>query len=140
MKKLLWCIPTLVFLAACNDESGPSMQAASVNTSSAISAALQQGEWRISEKIEEGVDITGAFIGYTFRFDGNSDVKAFHNGDTLVGDYSVFVDDGRTELRMNFPPNSALYDLIDDWYFESRDSLRIRFIEVSDVLELHKIL
>jgi len=89
---------------------------------------------KISKFIEEGVNMTSDFQPYLFFFDANGSVTATSTGADIVGTYSVFQDDGRTELRMNFPINSALYELNDDWYFISASTTGLRFAEGGDVL------
>jgi hypothetical protein len=84
--------------------------------------------------IEDGRDKTSQFSGYRFSFNTDGSVIASLNGTDISGTYQVFRDDGRLELEMDFPSNSPLYELDDDWYFESKTSDTLSFEDSGDRL------
>lgn len=83
-------------------------------------------------------DETYYFDSYLFNFNSDGSVVATNNSDIITGTYSVFRDDGRVELRMNFPSIQNFEELNDDWYFISIDQNSIRFDDDGDRLEFQK--
>lgn len=78
------------------------------------------------------------FDSYLFNFNSDGSVVATDANNTVNGTYSVFRDDGRTELRMNFPNIQNFDELNDDWYFISINQNTIRFDDDGDVLEFQQ--
>ena len=92
----------------------------------------------ISEFIEDGRNKTSVFRPYVFFFNSNGRVTASKERESIIGTFYVFRDDGRVELRMDFPLDSELYELTDDWYFISQRGNLIRFDDSSDVIEFQQ--
>lgn len=97
-----------------------------------------QNGFRITELIEEGTNKTLAFSPYLFKFYDNGAVTATKSNETINGSYAVFKDDNKTELRIIFPMSSQLYELSDDWYFDSQADNIIRFEDNGDVVQFQK--
>lgn len=93
-----------------------------------------QGEWHISLFVEDGLDETMSFQPYLFQFDSTGAVVASSTNTTIMGTYLIFQDYGQTELAMQFPMNSALYELTDDWYFVSLSDTSWHLADGGDVL------
>jgi hypothetical protein len=72
-----------------------------------------------------------------FNSDGN--VTATKLGESILGTYNVFSDDGQTELEIVFSNNSELDELTDDWYFMSKDGNNIHFEDNGDILKMQKL-
>jgi hypothetical protein len=126
----------LLFGSACEKTENP---LPSNSRPEALNAVLQNGEgWSITRFTEEGKDYSARFRPYLFTFHTDGTVKAEKTGESIVGTYDSFRDDGKTELRMQFPMNSALYELSDDWYFVSAENRIIRFADQQDKLEFEK--
>jgi hypothetical protein len=83
-------------------------------------------------------DETSYFDSYVFNFDSDGSVVATDSNNTVNGTYSVFRDDGRIELRMNFPNTQNFGELNDDWYFISINQNTIRFDDDGDILEFQQ--
>jgi hypothetical protein len=75
---------------------------------------------------------------YLFVFNSDETVSATDANETIQGSYSVFRDDGRIELRMNFFNNPGFTELNDDWYFISINQKIIRFDDSGDMLEFQQ--
>jgi hypothetical protein len=97
-----------------------------------------QGNWRITLFTEDGMDETEHFLPYTFGFDSTGSVSATSGNEVIQGTYLIFQDDGQTELAMQFPMNSALYELTDDWYFISQSDSSMHLADGVDVLKLER--
>lgn len=83
-------------------------------------------------------DETYYFDSYVFNFGSDGSVVATDSNNTVNGTYSVFRDDGRIELRMNFPNTQNFGELNDDWYFISINQNTIRFDDDGDILEFQQ--
>jgi hypothetical protein len=94
--------------------------------------------FRISELIEEGTNKTSKFRPYLFVFNENGTVTAAQSNKIINGTYLVFIDDNKIELRMNFPNNSILNELSDDWYFNFKNANSIRFEDSGDIVQFQK--
>jgi hypothetical protein len=126
---IAFCI--LFALTACESENNPNPQNSTETINNSLTVA---GGLRISEFIEEGRDKTSIFSPYRFLFNSDGTVIASKTGTSISGTYRVFRDDGRVELRMDFPNNSELYELTDDWYFISQSANVIRFEDSGDTI------
>jgi hypothetical protein len=123
-------------LVACSNNSN---MGTTNQSPSSISNFLLSGDGLIiSLLMDEGENETDYFEGYVFLFDTNGTVSASNGSMTVDGTYSVFQDDGRTELAMNFPTVGEFDELDDDWYFISINQNTIRFDDDGDVLEFQQ--
>jgi hypothetical protein len=105
-----------------------------VDTSSLLNKLRIASGLRVTTFVEDGRDKTAEFRDYRFRFDTNGTVAATRGTEVISGTYRVFRDDGRIELAMNFPLNSALYEFTDDWYFREHTDNTIVFDEEQELL------
>jgi hypothetical protein len=96
--------------------------------------AIEKG-LKLTLLTDGGDNETYYFDSYLFTFDPDGTVTATDTDETIQGTYSVFRDDGRIELRMNFPNIQNFTELNDDWYFISINQDTIRFDDDGDILE-----
>ena len=129
MKQTFFLLTLAALLFACQPQDPVTPQTLNRNASTAevTSALTDAGGLRIAEFREDGENLTRYFEGYTFTFEENGRVLAERSGDTVEGTYSVFRDDGRVELSMNFPETGEFYELTDDWYFRAGTGSRLEF-------------
>ncbi len=136
MRRLIFMFYLFVSILSCqkDDNVGPTNDSIlSVNN-----FLKNQNGLRINELIEEGTNKTTQFSPYLFVFNENGTVTATQASETINGNYLVFRDDNRTELRMTFPNNSILFELSDDWYFVSKNATTIRFEDNGDIVQFQK--
>ena len=93
----------------------------------------------ISNFLEDGENETYLFDGYTFQFNEDGTVAATKSDSTVNGSYTVYEDDGKTELELMFPINSDLNELRDDWYFISQEGNKINFEDSGDILQFEEL-
>jgi hypothetical protein len=136
MKRFIFLFSLAIAFTSCDDDDNLSPVGSSV--ASVNEALLSANTMRINEFIEDGVDKTNIVSPYQFSFVSNGTVIAAKPGESINGTYLVFSDDNRTELRMNFPLNSELYELTDDWYLISNNGNIIRFEDSGDVIQFQK--
>ena len=122
-------------LAACETENNTTTPNPSPSVQEIDDYMKSANGLRIALFIEEGENETYLFDDYRFVFGADSSVTATKPGETIVGSYAVFRDDGRTELLMRFPGSPAFSELNDDWYFISRAGNTVRFEDSGDILE-----
>lgn len=120
--------PLLAFLIlsiGCSDDNTKSQR--TINTAFTNEITSSESGYRLFQFIEEGVDKTTEFEGFTFQFLNDNSVIATRENVIINGTFSVFNDDGKTELSMIFPSNSMLNEFTDDWYFVSENNGRKLF-------------
>jgi hypothetical protein len=132
MKRNLLITCLLFALSACdkdddNSNSGATLE--SLNSELTVSNGLI-----ITTFIEDGSSEDEWVDTYLFLFSDDGTVVASLGDEAIEGIYLTFRDDGRLELLMNFPENSALHELNDDWYFISKTGSSINFDDDGDVL------
>lgn len=102
-----------------------------------IGNALVTGLWEVILLIDDGENETAEVANFHFSFNVDGSVIAISTVDstqTFEGMYSVFFDDGQSELSMSFPNVGALDDLNDDWYFVEGTTSLLVFEDLSDNL------
>lgn len=108
------------------------------STETVISFLIEPDGLIISEFIEDGRNKTSIFRPYVFFFNSDGFVTATKDRESILGSFYVFRDDGRVELRMDFPLDSELYELTDDWYFFFQRGKLIRFDDSGDIIEFQQ--
>jgi hypothetical protein len=99
---------------------------------------LNDNGLRITRLTDDEDDETYYFDAYLFVFRTDGTVRASNSSTTVDGTYSVFRDDGRIELQMDFPDIQNFDELDDDWYFISINQNTIRFDDDGDILEFQQ--
>jgi hypothetical protein len=100
-----------------------------------INSALLDGTWEVVLLIDEGENETADVANFYFTFNDDGSVTANSTSEpveTITGSYTVFFDDGQTELTMTFPVPGPLDDLTDDWYFVSGTTTQLVWEDNSD--------
>jgi hypothetical protein len=127
---------SITFLA-CNQDDDISPTSNDLQSVSAF--LIAENGLMITLLTDDEDNETYYFDSYLFYFDSDGSVVATDDNETVNGTYSVFRDDGRVELRMNFPSIQNFDELNDDWYFISIDQNVIRFDDDGDRLEFQKL-
>ncbi len=142
MKRSLLAIALIallsVFVACESDDNNDTNQVTSQEIPQIVAAA-QSGSWVVASYIEDGVNETSDFAGYTFDFMSNGTVVATLNSETTEGTWSVTDDsnssssDDDVDFNISFPvpDTSVLDELNDDWDILSYSSTQIRLRDVS---------
>jgi len=136
MKKILFALSMLIALTACDEDNNADP---SNNDTGTVSGFLiGDNGLRITLLTDDEDNETYYFDSYLFVFSTDGKVTASDASNTVNGTYSVFRDDGRVELMMNFPNVQNFSELNDDWYFISINQNTIRFNDDGDILEFQK--
>ena len=75
MKRLIALFSLLIFLASCK-------KTAEKIGEDLVIKAMTDGQWKITEFIQNGTDITSSFSNYKFQYHSNKTVDAILNGTT----------------------------------------------------------
>ena len=97
-----------------------------------IDSIMQKGTWSVTKFIEDGVDETNDFGGYSFFFKSKTDVDATISNTTTAGTWETFRDDNvyKFKLEFNAPDGNLLDEIEDDWDVVTFTST---YIELKDV-------
>ncbi|HMC98965.1 MAG TPA: hypothetical protein VKH37_02395 [Ferruginibacter sp.] len=132
MKKILTFAVAAIIVAntttSCtkNDDNSISSQVA------ALVQTAQTGNWKITSYIDNGVDETNHYTGYTFQFTSGGTVVATKTGATTVnGTWSGGNDDSTLKLVLNFGAATPFLELNDDWHVTQQSSAIIKLEDVS---------
>ena len=129
----------MVFYITTSCSNDDSVNPDNISSTELINTFTGHELFQISTFIEDGDNKTAFFGQFTFSFENNNVVNAQLNSEVTAGTYNIFVDDGRTELRMFFPGNPQLNELNDDWYFISQTENSIRFEDSGDIIVFTKL-
>lgn len=84
-----------------------------------VTNKVVEDTWEVASFIDgDDGNETAQYVGYVFRFYADGTVDAMYNNITETGNWSVDVNDGRTELYIMFDSstNDALLDLDESWH------------------------
>jgi hypothetical protein len=123
-------------LIACNKD-GPISPSGS-DTQSVSAFLVDNNGLIISILTDDETDETYYFEDYKFNFNSDGSVVATDANEAISGTYSIFLDDGIIELRINFPNIQNVNELNDDWSFISINQNTIRFDDDGDMLEFQQ--
>jgi hypothetical protein len=142
MKKVFMYLSLSLILYSCdNDDNDYHSTNVPLNASTpeAINDFLTNTEGLIVTNFrEDGVSKTNLFSGFVFVFNESGSITAMRNSDTILGNYSIFLDDGKIELAMVFPIVSGFFELTDDWYFVSKTQNEIIFADEDDLIQFQQ--
>jgi hypothetical protein len=136
--KIIYCLLPLLglILTACTPDDNSN---ASTSQADAVSEFLLHANGlKITLLTDDEDNETELFRDYLFVFRTDNTVVATAPNGSRSGTYSVFRDDGRIELQMDFSSSDYFDELDDDWYFIAISSNRIRFDDSGDVLEFQQ--
>lgn len=74
---------------------------------------ITSGSWRVSYFYDDD-DETSNFVGYVFVFNSNNTITITKNGNTYIGTWSFYEDDGEFVFDIDFD-DDTLDELTDDW-------------------------
>jgi hypothetical protein len=137
MKKVFLLASTFFVMVSCSSDDAENQNI--IPATELLDSFTNNNGYLISTFIEDGVDDTDDFNDYTFTFNTDNVVTASFGEESSTGFYLIFIDDGRTELRMNFPDNPQLRELNDDWYYVSQTENSFRFEDDLDIIEFQRL-
>lgn len=125
-------------LMSCSTSDDNSVNPANINQQQIIqiTTTAQTGTWRVVSYLEDGVDETDNFFGYTFTFSSNGTVSAETLNDAESGTWSLTNSSSSSStidfnLFFNVPDTHDFHDLNDDWDVVALDSNRMELEDIS---------
>jgi hypothetical protein len=140
MKKIFLIAVMAILSIACeNSDDDNNNNAVNISSTELKQKLLNLDNVRLSTFVEDGVNRTGLYADYIFKFESDDTVSASNSNEVVTGTYNIIIDDGRTEIALNFPNNPLFFELNDDWYYVMSNNTSILFEDTSaDVLEFVK--
>jgi hypothetical protein len=125
-------------LMSCSTSDDNSVNPANILQQQIIqtTTTAQSGTWRIVSFLDNGIDETDNFFGYTFTFSSNGTVTAETLNDTESGTWSVSSSSSSSSsvdfnIFFNVPDTHDFDDLNDDWDILALDTNRIELQDIS---------
>ena len=106
MKKLLIVVLATIVFLGCKNDSKPK---------DPLALALVSGTWRVNNFLDDSIDHTAQFTGYSFTFYENGELKAAKNSSEVKGSWSYQYTQGQLMMSLYFGPNPVLLDLNGNW-------------------------
>lgn len=100
-------------------------------TPATVSAVLKSGSWKVSYFYDTDHEETNHFTGYNFTFNNDGTVSASNDILTRGGTWSTDIDDGKTELDLNFAAPDDFIEISEDWTVIERTTTTIKLEHVS---------
>lgn len=93
---------------------------------------LKDSTWTMTRFVEDNIEQTSVFAGFSFQFTAEGTLKATRNGDIIEGTYTIQVDSfGAIELVINLPENSVIKEMGEDWLLLEFAANRLAFTHQS---------
>jgi hypothetical protein len=84
-------------------------------TAQALIDTLEDGQWFVSEYLDDGIDETAPYNGYTLTFSAGGSVVATNGTNTFNGTWAVTSPGGDLDLTLDFGTQIPFDEFNDDW-------------------------
>ena len=129
-------------LVSCSDDDDSNGNGNFDSTDvTALTSAVSNATWRITQFIDDGQDETSDFDGVIFTFNANGSIDVEDGMDTFTGTWTVELDDSdydddddldELEFEISFSLSNDFDDLSEDWYVIEYSTNRLRLREDDD--------
>lgn len=119
----------MIAFSSCKKEDNSS--STSQSATAILSSNIQQGNWRVTSFIENGVNQTNHYTGYQFQFASSGTVTAVNGGSTVSGTWSSGSDNSQLKLILSFGSAVPFQELNSDWHVTQNSSTIIKLEDVS---------
>ena len=127
MKKTIFALSILSVLFVSCKKDDPVPQISSANVASTMSV----GNWGVTYYLDNNLDQTSKFAGYTFVFDVNGSVTATKTGSAVNGTWTTGNDDSQVKFILGFNAPADFVEISDDWHVIERTDSKVRLEDVS---------
>jgi len=101
------------------------------NTDLTLSEVILEGEWIVASYLENEMNMTDDFQGYTLNFEANGTVIASKDNQTIEGSWSEVMDNGVRKFVMDFGEMIPFDEFNEDWEIISYNETRLELKNVS---------
>ncbi len=100
---------------------------------SEIKAAVESGDWKITNYTDDDIDETSNYIGYSFTFNSDGILGATDGNTAVSGAWSMTTSDvDELDFNIFFTTPNIFEVLTDDWEINKYSSSKIELIDVSE--------
>ncbi len=100
---------------------------------SEIKAAVEAGDWRITNYTDDDIDETINYVGYSFTFNTDGILGATDGNTSVSGAWSMTTSDiDELDFNIFFTTPDIFEVLADDWEINKYSSSKIELIDVSE--------
>ena len=99
---------------------------------SEIKAAIESGDWRITNYSDDDTDATTNYVGYSFTFNTDGTLGATNGNTSVSGAWSMTTSDvDELDFNIFFTTPDIFEVLADDWEIKKYSSSKIELIDIS---------
>ncbi len=100
---------------------------------SEIKAAVEAGDWRITNYTDDAIDETNNYVGFIFTFNSDGILGATDGNTSVSGAWSMTTSDvDELDFNIFFITPNIFEVLADDWEINKYSSSKIELIDVSE--------
>ncbi|MBT8297785.1 MAG: hypothetical protein KJO52_05580 [Maribacter sp.] len=104
-----------------------------------IKAAVESGDWRITNYSDDDMDETTNYMGYSFTFNSDGILGATNGNISVSGAWSITISDNSTDdssdddidFNIFFTSPDIFEELTDDWEIVNYSTTKIELIDIS---------
>lgn len=147
MKFMAIALLSMGFIISCSkDDETKVEEDITAADMSEIKAAVESGDWRITNYLDDDIDETTNYVGYTFTFNSDGILGATNGNISVSGAWSMTSSDvDELDFNIFFTTPDIFEVLADDWEIKKYSSSKIELIDVrsednsTDYLTFEKI-
>jgi len=100
---------------------------------SEIKAAVESGDWKITNYTDDDIDETNNYVGYSFTFNSDGTLGATDGNTSVSGAWSMTTSDvDELDFNIFFTTPDIFEVLADDWEIKKYSGSKIELIDISD--------
>lgn len=133
MKFMAIALLSMGFIISCSkDDETKVEEDITAADMSEIKAAVESGDWRITNYLDDDIDETTNYVGYTFTFNSDGILGATNGNISVSGAWSMTSSDvDELDFNIFFTTPDIFEVLADDWEIKKYSSSKIELIDVS---------
>ena len=133
MKFMTIALLSMGFIISCSkDDETKVEEDITAADMSEIKAAVESGDWRITNYLDDDIDETTNYVGYTFTFNSDGILGATNGNISVSGAWSMTSSDvDELDFNIFFTTPDIFEVLADDWEIKKYSSSKIELIDVS---------
>ncbi len=121
-----------LFISCSKDETKVKEDITAADMSE-IKAAVESGDWKITNYTDDDIDETNNYVGYSFSFNSDGTLGATDGNTSVSGAWSMTTSDpDELDFNIFFTTPDIFEVLADDWEIKKYSGSKIELIDISD--------